>query len=279
MLLCMQLIAQSNNIGQYDVRFANVDYSCQDLKASFDIQIKAHSADDHFFLTDQNYRFSFNPQAISNVQIDEMYLRTGNDPATGELYVYGEHTLTGSKAHIVSYNIENVFGRTYLNEEWLSIGRLSADIVNPSECMKLAFHDHAPENFPPTFIGSSYAYDGSLTAALEGTYTNQEPICCGSSDDLATETLTTGNPSPQDFNAISVSPNPFTDFTRFELDKNYSSIVLEVFNATGQSVYRERFKNQDNITFKRNDLSAGPYFFKLSQKGKTIEEGKLVITK
>jgi len=161
--------------GEFDVRFNMNDVDCADGRVFVDVEVRANSATSSFNMSDQNYRFSFNKKAIAvgSVAIEEEFL-VGFD-GTGSFYE--NHTLTGSLDSVVSYNVVLAGGTGVLvTTDWLTVGRLSFQIIDDSECLELVWHNSTPELFPPTFIGEKVS--GALFKADEGLYLN-ESICFG----------------------------------------------------------------------------------------------------
>ncbi|MBN1819951.1 MAG: T9SS type A sorting domain-containing protein [Prolixibacteraceae bacterium] len=86
----------------------------------------------------------------------------------------------------------------------------------------------------------------------------------------------------EDFLNVSNFPNPFSESTtiRFNLKKS-SEISLSVFNIGGQQVVFDRLgdlpSGNHNITFNRNRLEPGLYFFKLENSVGEFGLGKLMV--
>jgi len=75
-LLLLAFIAFTLNThaqnGQSDVRFVQDTYrNCSGDPVTFTIEVKASSPSTEFFLSEQNYRFSFNRKALFNPRIIE----------------------------------------------------------------------------------------------------------------------------------------------------------------------------------------------------------------
>jgi len=70
LMMTLPLIAFSQN-GQYDVRLSLNSYDCNIQQLMADIEVRASSVDSTFRMAEQNYRFSFNKNAIDSVWIME----------------------------------------------------------------------------------------------------------------------------------------------------------------------------------------------------------------
>ena len=166
--LSMSFNAFAQN-GMYDVRFNINAVDCENNKILVDIDVRANSSTTTFNLTDQNFRFSYSREAVElgSVEIANQNLVGFVPPFS----FYDPHTLTGSIDTVVSYNVILAGGDGVLiTTDWLTIGTISFTILDASQCLELKWHDHAPENFPPTFIGEKV--NGVLYAVNEGNYYN-----------------------------------------------------------------------------------------------------------
>ncbi len=151
--------------GQNDVRFVDHSLFGDGTVASFVIEVKAASADTEFFMSEQNYRFSFNRAALANPRIVEE-LTISNFisplPVTRSLgfTLFSPHNLTGSLDTVMSYNVELAGGDGYyLNaDEWVQVGRIEFDMVSDEACYDLEWHPQ--EVFPPTFVGEVFTQNG-----------------------------------------------------------------------------------------------------------------------
>jgi hypothetical protein len=78
--------------------------------------------------------------------------------------------------------------------------------------------------------------------------------------------------------SFTLSPNPFSHFTRISFGQTYSDIALEVYNILGQRVAEIHYARCTEITLKRNGLSQGMYFLKITLEGKMAETKKIMIS-
>ncbi len=150
-LILFGLYAQGQ--AQYDVQFLNT-VGCDDSTLFVDIEVKAADGAAGFFMSEQNYRFSYNRAALANPTITSQAL-TGflpGGPGLMGFTLYSPHNLTGSLDTVVSYNVELQGGDgTFLTPEaWVRVGQVSFDLLAPDACYDLSWHESV---FPPTFVG------------------------------------------------------------------------------------------------------------------------------
>jgi len=152
-------------IGQSDVRFVDNTPFNDDGYVSIIIEVKAASSDTEFFMSEQNYRFSFNRNAIANPRIAQE-LAISNFispvPVTRNLgfALFSPHNLTGSLDTTVSYNVELAGGDGYYltADEWVQVGIIEFDILEADACYNLVWYPQAV--FPPTFVGEVFTENG-----------------------------------------------------------------------------------------------------------------------
>ncbi len=172
LLFLMVFLAISLNIqaqdGQSDVRFVQGDVTCEAGPIDFIIEVKAASAATEFFMSEQNYRFSFNRTALANPRITEEltisnFISPVPVPRNLGFTLFSPHNLTGSLDTVVSYNVELAGGDGYYlssgEEDWVQVGRIEFDVLNADACFDLEWHPQAV--FPPTFVGEVYTQNGS----------------------------------------------------------------------------------------------------------------------
>jgi len=180
LLLVTSLSAQD---GIFDVRFNFASINCVDSLFYVDVEVKAKDAGSEFYMSDQNYRFSFNRGAIETYDINipkeqasvtvETEFLSGVVQEGGTVSLFDPHTLNGSIDSIVSYNVVLAGGDGYPIKElvWIKVGRLSLKIIDFDQCPNLRWHDNQPINFPPTFISEKTAA-GVLIPCDENFYGN-----------------------------------------------------------------------------------------------------------
>ncbi len=167
--------------GQYDVRFfQEPSFECDSNVIYFDIQLKASNIGTTFRLSEQNYRFGYDTLAFANPRIDQELDISGVVNDGIGISVYDIHSLEGSLAHIISYNVELLSGEGYpLTDTWMSVGRIAFDIIDPTACINLIWFTHA--DYPITYIGQ--IDNGVRSNVDEGNYNNYSvclPAVCES---------------------------------------------------------------------------------------------------
>lgn len=161
-----QVFAQQ---GKYDIRLVEHSIDCDSSIFLLDIEIRAFDDTSHFNLADQNFRLSFNrsafraydgnlPPAQRSVQIDSELTLSGLTQAGSTTSFYSPHTLTGSLDTVLSYNVTLSGGDGYplTDTAWVSVGRISLQIVDITACANLWVHTMDPTEFPPTFVSEKF---------------------------------------------------------------------------------------------------------------------------
>lgn len=167
-LLLSQAIAQN---GQFDLHFLLNQVDCENMKVSADITLKASDANSTFSIAEQNYRMSFQRDAVANpVIMEELDLSGYTQLSDGTDVLYSPHSLVGSIDTVLSYNVElqSSDGMPILASEWSSVGRLEFDIVDATKCLNLYWHTYSEVHYPNTVVVEKY--EGALHVANEGTY-------------------------------------------------------------------------------------------------------------
>jgi len=170
----LSLVQISAQTGKYDLSFCLFEVDYETNKLYIDIQIRAHDSTSTFYLSEQNYRFWFNRNAIKpgsgfiDRELDVSGLITS---PTGQS-LYDPHTLTGSLDSIVSYNITLAGGEGILvaSDEWINVGRLGFEIIDFQQTAKFIYN--GADKFPATYIGEAYQQERHL--AEEGDLYNLE---------------------------------------------------------------------------------------------------------
>ncbi len=220
--------------GTYDLRFKIHQVDCSAMKVYFDVELRAEDAATEFNLSDMNFRFSFGT-SLGNPQIDQELLISGivstNSPPTTSLYE--THTLTGSADSVISYNITLSGGDGYPVDavNYIPVGRLSLDILDPTGCIFLRWHTKAPEDFPPTFVGEKF--NNALYIGNEASYGNYNHCTmCGTAPVTVDDTDTTppGVLTPECILANDSDPDG-------PLDQNSVQIITNIPVSEGTAVY------------------------------------------
>jgi len=247
---------------EYDVRFHNV--TCDGDKVYVDIQVKASNLGESFNLSEQNYRFTFNSEAIANPTIVQELQISG----TVSNSFYAQHSLRGSKANIVSYNVELAGGEGYLlNDDWVGVGRIAFDVLDNGECLELTWQ--TPGQFPPTYVGK--ATDDSRMGATGINFNdlqNCEFCSITNNDDVLTDNV-----------AFDVYPNPVVGNEQvsvtFSADQAQEA-TLVITDVTGKTVYSQKINliTGDNILpLKHRTINTGTYFVQI-RTGNDVTEAK-----
>jgi len=148
-------------VGQNDVQFVYNGVNCvsNPTMAMFLVQVKSSSPGTEFYMSEQNYRFSFNRDDLANPVIVSEETISGfipGGPGPLGFTLYSPHNLVGSLDTVVSYNVELAGGDgVFLTpEEWVDVGVIGFDMLNDPACAELVWHPQSV--FPPTFIGEVY---------------------------------------------------------------------------------------------------------------------------
>ena len=186
--------------GRYDVRFVVQSLDCTANTLTVDLQVKASDNDSTFNMGDQNYKFTYNRQAIDLINAPGSVTELGysgvlkvNPSNPNSLFQpYGPHTLikidpgTGS----IALGILNIVwqpGRNGILVEdtgWSPVSRLQFNIIDPSktQCLNLVWRDQSNsthftnitevEALPPAGSASTQPFS-TTTDASEKLYLNE----------------------------------------------------------------------------------------------------------
>jgi hypothetical protein len=77
--------------------------------------------------------------------------------------------------------------------------------------------------------------------------------------------------------ALTVFPNPFSSSTTIQTKGNLNDASLTIFNAYGQTIKQMKNISGHTITFSRENLPNGLYFFQLTDENKIIAIEKVLI--
>ncbi len=164
LMLFMSICGMAQN-GASDVRFLIHSLDCVSAELCFDVQLRAAESDREFYLTEQNYRFSFNGLAMTQPYIAEELGVSGlitSESGQG-FSLYSEHNTFGSLDTVFSYNVELAGGdgMYVAADEYISVGRLCTEILDFNEPLYLQWHTESI--FPVTFIGGYDGYESDYT--------------------------------------------------------------------------------------------------------------------
>jgi len=197
----------------YDVRFSLDNLDCDNENLSINLDVRASFDNSTFQVAEQNYRFSYNRDALkqNNVKIvKEGEISSFILGENGQLVaLYAPHNLGGSLDTVVSYNIELQGGDGLLiTNDWTSIGAVIFDVVDVNACLNLTWHDQVL--FPPTFV--STVGDTTRLPVTGSLYLNEIDFSC--------------------FSEVCAGPLP-VELTFFDaVDGDDCSIALEWTTAT-----------------------------------------------
>lgn len=240
--------------GEYDLRFVQVE-SGQAGVALIDIEMRATASDKEFNLAEQNFRFSFNEDAVFPYNANQPSITIEQElNVSGQVAqsFYAPHHLNGSARNFISYNVELIGGEgVRINaDEWTKIGRLAFQLKSPDAQLTLTWL--RADNFPPTYI--SEKRNNKLSPINEGNIEDFNSMVVDINDPIAVD------------DAIHVFPNPATNDTPVYLTINSADtrgtghiVISDALGRTigTQAVNLEQGVQNYNINLK--SLSAGTY--------------------
>ncbi len=98
---------------------------------------------------------------------------------------------------------------------------------------------------------------------------------------VALSPLTIGIDEKNVESMISVSPNPFSEYTQLTIDQQlfnrYSSLTVSLKDIAGRMVRKNFIITSPATKISRAELSAGTYFYEVSNSEKLLAKGKMVI--
>ncbi len=277
LLLIFLLAAQASfaqKKGKYDLRFVTKSINCTTNKVQIELQIKASRADSTFYLSDANFRFSYDPAVISFAAKTIVSQDAFSSAAPSNDNGYGAMTTQGSgesgSSGVVSLNI------TYtgtapatppklVNENFQKIAVLEFDLKanTPTTCYRLTWFNSL--STPSTTIG---AYDitdpDPSTRYYEATEWNLERLneCITIQTPTATATPSTVNAGGT-VNLSANSPTTRTGNYVWSGPSGFSSTlktpVLTSVTTNAQGVYSVNFQSNGCISdFGTTSLSVIP---------------------
>ena len=75
--------------------------------------------------------------------------------------------------------------------------------------------------------------------------------------------------------AITVTPNPFNQYTSIKVDGDVDAYEMNVYDVVGK-LMRHEAANANTFNFERGNLASGMYLYEVQLKGKTVGKGKLI---
>ena len=76
--------------------------------------------------------------------------------------------------------------------------------------------------------------------------------------------------------SLKVRPNPMQDFAVIELEKEIQNGFFELYDGNGKLAWQQKFHGK-LFEIQRNQLHSGIYFYKISENGKAINSGKIIV--
>jgi len=120
-----------------------------------EILLKANEESVETYVAEQNFRLTFNTDAIDNPRIaEEGALFSGIIQNGATFSIYDVHHLNGSLGNTISYNVvlQGGTGTLLSKEEWTLVGVLEFDVLNRSMSKSITWLGQMPDDFPPTVI-------------------------------------------------------------------------------------------------------------------------------
>ena len=84
-----------------------------------------------------------------------------------------------------------------------------------------------------------------------------------------------GEDKSSDFIKAHVFPNPSSGKVEFQLDRNYSSVKLEIFKVSGELLFMREYREVSSFSF-NPDLASGAYIARITTSGGTSKEFTIV---
>ncbi len=272
-LMLMLLVAWTAQAqqGQYDVRFVEVE--SQAGIALVDVEIKAHAMDKEFHLAEQNFRFSFNEDAVMPYTEDNPSVSIQQELAvSGQVSnsFYAPHHLNGSLDNTISYNIELLGGEGYFitADEWVKVGRLAFQLTSSNAELNLTWHRIA--DFPTTYV--TQKYNDQLIRAGEGDYTDLNAVSVSIEDVL------------QQDGGLQVFPNPTTSNGSLSLslnaEKAHGNARITLTDALGKIVAQKPVfveQGTQNYEFALTGIAAGTYWMTIEASEWTSKTQSIIV--
>ncbi len=240
--------------GEYDLRFVQVE-SGEVGVALIDVEMRATTSDKEFNLAEQNFRFSFNEDAVFSYNANQPSVTIQQELAvSGQVAqsFYAPHHLNGSAKNLISYNVELIGGEGIrINaDEWTKVGRLAFQLKSPDAQLNLTWL--RADNFPPTYI--SEKRNNKLSRINEGDVQDFTSVMVDIDDPIAVS------------DAIHVFPNPATTGTPVNLTINSTDTRgaghVVISDAVGRTISTQAINLEQgvqNYNVSLKSLSAGTY--------------------
>ncbi len=238
----------------YVVRFVPSGTDCDNDKQRVIVEIKASAPGADFYLTYMNFRFSYDPTALANVQVYQELELSGLSQTTSpsSFTVWNPHSTNGSIGGLASYNIAMAGGSGYPinNTDWLQVGELEFDILDYSKCTDLSWND--AYSYPPTVIAGTQNPGGNMSWIKDGQYEDLSNLCANCA------------PTREPLYNISVSPVPTVEeFNVYFTSEEAADAEFVVLDALGRVVIQRTqhvYQGANHIPFNIQNQSPGVYF-------------------
>jgi hypothetical protein len=240
-------------------------------EASFVSQL----SDGGYVLTGYSYSFGLGVPSFPNAYL--LKLDSGLNfmwyKAFGGVFEdYGMSVIETSNKDLVLTGMTNSFSASNYD-----IYMLKTDSLGNNDCIQFSGNVQSittsiTQN-TPTFNLINAGYDSTIVLKDSVFFFNYSAICVLGSID-----------NKQDFNnnQVSLSPNPFSEYTTIYFDNiEHENLTLQLYNNKGQLVIEENIKvkeNDFNYILNRENLIAGLYLLKISNKDTLVFSNKILIT-
>lgn len=163
----------------------------------------------------------------------------------------------------------------------------SKDTIKINECVNFKdISNNIPTSWKWIFQGgnpssSTLQNPSNICFSSAGKYTMTMIATNSKGSDTATKTIVVKDPAGLGIiNNLSVQiiPNPFSYNTTIHTGKYHNNSSLHVYNTQGQLIKQLKNISGQEVTFNREELQAGLYYFKLIQANNELTTGKLIIT-
>jgi len=213
-----------------------------------------------------NYDFGFNVNSvINNSGLFDVWRDFGNDASS---------TFNNSDQATIGRDFGNV-GTVY-NTCTIDVGRdfaNSGTVTGPTtSCGKISVAQVSANS-------GSFGADGSNIDLCDATGNGFDGNIGTIGNNVTNCACTAGcaplNIQQNVLNNVSVFPNPFRDFTTFELQSE-GKYQIQIYNLNGKSIFIDSFTSS-NYKLISKEFKSGIYFYRISPENGTDAVGKLIV--
>ena len=242
-----------------------LDRDCRVISSSFDPNDKQGFplgySDEHFIHpnTDLEYLVRF-----QNTGTDTAFTVVVRDTITAELDI--PTIQVGASSHSYEWRI---YGENILEFTFNAIMLPDSNANEPASHGFVEFKISQKEDLP---LGTVIKNDAAIY------FDYNDPIITNETFHTLGEnfiTVSLQRPIKEDYSLL-VRPNPLQEFAIFEMKKEIKNGLFELYDVSGKLTWQQKF-NGSEFELKRNDLTAGIYFYKISENGNAINSGKIII--